>query len=171
MKIFRKRLIPEECVELKNDEIVYQDQDKIVTRWESLKPREDFSHGYSCYYLKEGYKVSKFLKENEELKCWYCDIIKSEWKAEESAWLFTDLLADVIINKTNSVRVVDLDELAEAFEKGLLKEQELTRALRCLNSLLQKIDAGEFENMTAWIDQTVRRGKCITSKVESVTAK
>lgn len=157
MRMFRKRLIPEECVELKEDEIVYQDGDKIVTRWKTLKPREDFSHGCSCYYLKEGYKISKFLKENGELKCWYCDIIKPEWMAEESAWLFTDLLADVIVKETGAVRVVDLEELAEAFEKEMLTRQELAGALRCLNGLLKKIDTGEFEDMTAWIDKTVRR--------------
>lgn len=156
MRMFRKRLIPDECVELKEDEIIYQDEEKIVTKWKTLRPREDFSHGYSCYYLKEGYKISKFLKGNGELKCWYCDIIKSEWKAEETAWLFTDLLADVIIKETGTVQVVDLDELAEAFEKELLTGGELAKALRCLNSLLQRIDSGEFEKMITWIDQTTK---------------
>lgn len=156
MRMFRKRLIPDECVELKEDEIIYQDEEKIVTKWKTLRPRKDFSHGYSCYYLKKGYKISKFLKENGELKCWYCDIIKSEWKAEETAWLFTDLLADVIIKETGAVQVVDLDELAEAFEKDLLTGGELAEALRCLNSLLQRIDSGEFEKMITWIDQTTK---------------
>jgi len=153
MRLFRKRLIPEECVELKEDQIIYQDNDRIVTRWKTLKPREDFSNGYSCYYLKEGYKISKFLRENGEWKCWYCDIIKAEWTKAKEEWLFTDLLADVIIEKNGMVKVVDLGELAEAFEKELLTKAELIDALRCLDQLLQRMENGKFKQMTDWIEQ------------------
>lgn len=155
MKMFRKRLIPEEWIELKGDKVIYQDENRIITQWKTLKPREDFSYGYSCYYLKEGYKVSKFIKENGELKCWYCDIITAEWKEQEVSWIFTDLLADVIIKKDGIVQVVDLDELADAFEAGMLTAEELIRALRSLNQLLFVIESGEFQNMTFWIEQTV----------------
>lgn len=153
IRMFRKRLIPQECVELKGDIIVYEDEDRIVTRWKTIKPRADFSHGYSCYYLQEGFKISKFLKENGDSKCWYCDIIKPEWKETEKSWVFMDLLADVIVDGTGRVKVVDLDELAEAFESGLLKGEDMTRALRCLNGLLEKLDSGEFHRMQNWIDQ------------------
>lgn len=155
MRMFRKRLIPKECVELKEDKILYQDEDRIVTQWRTLKPREDFSYGYSCYYLKEGYKVSKFLKKDGELKCWYCDIIKAEWNEEEISWIFTDLLADVIIKDTGAVQVVDLDEVAEAFENGILTKEELGWMLRCLNRLLSVIDMGGFEEITAWMEQVI----------------
>lgn len=153
--MFRKRMIPEECVELKDDMIIYQDEERLVTKWKTLKPRKDFSCGYSCYYLKDGYKVSKFLKQNGELKCWYCDIIKTEWKPEENVWIFTDLLADVILTEDKKLRVVDLDELAEAFERGLLTSKELAYALRCLDNLLKKIETGEFEEMKKWLEQRV----------------
>lgn len=159
MRMFRKRLIPEECVELKDDRILYQDEDKIVTQWKTLKPREDFSYGYSCYYLKEGYKVSKFLKNNGELKCWYCDIIKAEWRAEEESWIFIDLLADVIIKETGAVQVVDLDEVAEAFENGVLDADGLVWMLRCLSQLLAIIDAGEFGEITGWMERMIQRAE------------
>lgn len=155
MRMFRKRLIPEECVELKGDKIIYQDMDRIVTQWKTLKPREDFSYGYSCYYLKEGYKISKFIKENRELKCWYCDIIAAEWKKSEESWIFTDLLADIVIKETKAVQVLDLDELAEAFEKELLTNVELTKALYSLDRLLRAIENGEFEQKKAWIEQII----------------
>lgn len=35
-RLYRKRLIPEECVELKDDEILRLDENVIVTRWKCL---------------------------------------------------------------------------------------------------------------------------------------
>ena len=56
INIYRKRIIPDECILLKNDTILEATDEYIITKWETLKPRRDFHHGYSCYYLKEGYK-------------------------------------------------------------------------------------------------------------------
>ncbi len=161
MRMFRKRLIPEECVELKEDRVLYQDSDRIVTQWKTLKPREDFSYGYSCYYLKEGYKISKFIQENGTLKCWYCDIIAAEWKEFEKSWIFTDLLADVVIKEDGIIQILDLDELAKAFEEELLTKKELTRALYCLNRLLCTMENGEFEQQKAWIEELIGREPCM----------
>ena len=58
LKIYRKRIIPQEIVLLKDDVIVKADDDIIVTKWNTLKPKTGFSHGCSCYYLKKGVKVS-----------------------------------------------------------------------------------------------------------------
>ena len=71
--LYRKRIIPDECIALKDDVILYIDDEIIVTKWNVLNPRTDFTHGYSCYFLSKNIKVSKFLKENgikslEELK-------------------------------------------------------------------------------------------------------
>ena len=74
--LYRKRLIPEECVLLKDDRLLYRDEEIIVTAWNTLKPRKDLHHGLSCYYLQEGIKVSRFYDENGSLLYWYCDIRK-----------------------------------------------------------------------------------------------
>ena len=57
--LYRKRLIPEECVLLKDDRLLYRDEEIIVTAWNTLKPRKDLHHGLSCYYLGVGIKVSR----------------------------------------------------------------------------------------------------------------
>ena len=57
LQIYRKRLIPEECILLKDDIIVEQNEDYILTKWKTLNPKTTFSHGCSCYYLKEGSAV------------------------------------------------------------------------------------------------------------------
>ena len=67
IQLFRKRLIPEEIVELKDDKIIKRNQNIIITKWKTLKPRTDFSHGISCYFLDKGIKVSKFIKADESL--------------------------------------------------------------------------------------------------------
>ena len=36
--LYRKRLIPEECVLLKDDTVLYRDNQIIVTGWNSLNP-------------------------------------------------------------------------------------------------------------------------------------
>lgn len=147
IKLYRKRYIPDETVLLKDDIILYCDNEKIVTKWNVLKSRKDFSNGISCYFIKEGYKVSSFLKDDGSLLYYYCDIIKAEYKSEERTYIFTDLLADVIVYPDKSVKVVDLDELAEAFEKKLITQKELGMALRQLDSLLKIIYAGGIKQL------------------------
>ena len=66
-KLYRKRLIPEECVALKDDEILRWDDEVILTKWNALKPKKDLHHGFSCYFLREGYKVSKFYTADNTL--------------------------------------------------------------------------------------------------------
>ena len=59
--LYRKCMIPEECVLLKDDEILEITDDIIITRWNTLKPKRELHHGFSCYFLKHGFKVSKFF--------------------------------------------------------------------------------------------------------------
>lgn len=138
-KIYRKRFIPNEVVFLKDDEIQYYDEDVIVTKWNVLKPRKDFSKGYSCYYIKKGYKVSKFLDDDENLVYYYCDIIETKYNAAENSYLFIDLLADVIIYESGFVKVVDIGEIADALENNLIDIELAKRALKQLDELLDII--------------------------------
>ncbi|MBO5278308.1 MAG: DUF402 domain-containing protein [Lachnospiraceae bacterium] len=157
IRLYRKRLIPAECIELKDDEILRLDDNIIVTRWKSLKKRDDFAAGLSCYFLKKGIKVSKVLKEDGSLYHWYCDIIKTDYNAEEQSYVFTDLLADVVIKPDGKVRVVDLDELAMADEQGLITREELRMSLMQLNDLLGLIYSDEFDALKTAIEECETR--------------
>ena len=42
--LFRKRLIPSECVNLKDDTIIHIDEDTIITSWKTFRPKAEFSH-------------------------------------------------------------------------------------------------------------------------------
>ena len=61
--LYRKRIIPDECVCLKDDEVLCCDKEMIVTRWNTLHPKKTLHHGYSCYFLERGYKISKFYTQ------------------------------------------------------------------------------------------------------------
>lgn len=153
LKLFRKRIIPDECIFLKDDVILFSDENMIVTKWNVIKPKKDLHHGYSCYFLKEGFKVSKFYKEDNSLLYWYCDIVDYDYKKEENTLTATDLLADVAILPDGSVRVVDLDELAEVLNNGALPVPMVGLALERLNHLLVLIYSGKFDRLKIHIEE------------------
>ena len=152
--LYRKRIIPEECILLKDDKVLYQDEHIIVTGWNILKPRKDLlHHGYSCYFLKEGYKVSKFYKEDGSLLYWYCDIVEHEYNQESDTYIFTDLLVDVIVYPDGFVKVVDVDELVTALNGKLISEDTLKKSLLNLSSLLEIIYSGDFDKLKTIIEK------------------
>ncbi|MBD5493123.1 MAG: DUF402 domain-containing protein [Lachnospiraceae bacterium] len=153
--LYRKRIIPEECILLKDDRILYQDEQTIVTGWNSLKPKKDLHHGYSCYFLNKGCKVSKFYREDNTLMYWYCDIVEYEYQPEANTYIVTDLLADVIIYPDGFVKVVDLDELADALTGKFISEETLKKALLSLNSLLEIIYSGNFDDLQTPIEKVI----------------
>lgn len=147
LKLYRKRLIPSECILLKDDIIISQTEDLVVTSWKTLNPKIAFSHGCSCYFLKEGFKISKFYRQDGSLLYWYCDIVEYAHDEQAHTLTITDLLADVIVYPDGRTEVVDLDELAQAFESGLLTGEQLTAALRRLNHLLTYIYKDKFDQL------------------------
>jgi len=151
MKIYRRRYLPEELLWLKDDEILLADNDHIITRWRSLKPRPDFSHGCSCYFLHKNYKISKFFDSAGKLLYYYCDIVKPEITADGD-YIFCDLLVDVKVFPGGFVKVLDLDELAEAYEKGLISDGDMVCAIKTLDELLNAIYEGKFDCIVKILD-------------------
>lgn len=150
--LFRKRIIPEECIPLQNDEILYIDEHKIITKWNTLHPKNDLDHGYSCYFLQEGYKVSKFIQADGTLLYWYCDIIDYNYDSVKNEYVFIDLLADVIVYPDGFVKVVDLDEFEQALGKKRITVEDVKKALRSLDSLLKLIYSGNFQSLQKEIE-------------------
>ncbi|MCI8628184.1 MAG: DUF402 domain-containing protein [Firmicutes bacterium] len=146
--LYRKRFIPMETILLKDDNIVFQNEDVIVTKWNALKPREDFSKGISCYFLKEGYKISRFINKNDNIVYHYCDIIETEYIVQNNTYIFIDLLADVLIYENGFIKVVDIAEIAEALEKNILSLDLAKKALYRLDALLTIIYNGTWKQKT-----------------------
>lgn len=151
--LYRKRLIPNECIRLKDDVLLHQSEDRIITRWQTLHPRKDMDHGFSLYLPKEGIKVSKFCREDNSLFCWYCDIVDYEFDEEARTCTTTDLLVDVVIMPDGFVKVLDLDELADAVRTGLIDTDTLQRALLRSDALLNSIYRNEFAAYKQMIEE------------------
>ncbi|MDE7446976.1 MAG: DUF402 domain-containing protein [Lachnospiraceae bacterium] len=149
--LYRRRIIPEECVLLKDDIILSCDEDHIVTSWHALHPKKDLHHGNSCYFLKEGFKVSKFCRENGDLLYWYCDIVDFDFHPSDNSLIVTDLLADVIVYPDGFVKVVDLDELVTALDTRSIGLDTLKSSLLRLDRLLTIIYSGNFDSLKKFI--------------------
>ena len=147
LSLYRKRLIPDECILLKDDIILKADDDYILTRWNTLKPKKILHHGDSCYYLNKGVKVSRFYTEDNYLICWYCDIVSYEWKDEKSALLSTDLLLDVLVYPDGSYKLVDMDELAQAHARKLISDALLQTSLMTASRLLNELYEKKFQKI------------------------
>lgn len=137
--IYRKRVIPNECIKLDSDIIIYQTDDMVFTKWHAFHEKPYLSYGYSCYFLNEGYKLSKFIRSDGTFSVWYFDIVSYSKGPEEDSLLVQDLLADVVVNADGTVRVVDLDELAQALEEGLITSIQMCTCLKQLHVLLDKL--------------------------------
>lgn len=150
--LYRKRIMPDECVLLKDDTVISCSEDILLTKWNAIHPKKDLHHGYSCYFLKEGIKLSKFYRKDGSLMYWYFDVVEYYYNKENNSLTSLDLLADVIVYPDGFVKVLDLDELAEALEKGTLSEELLKKCLFRLNRLLENIYSGHFPMLKKYID-------------------
>ena len=157
VKLYRRRHIPQEFFILNKDRVLYLDDQYLITRWETLHSRQDFSSGISIHDFKNNWKITRMARPDGSLFQWYCDIVKFEINRETSTYTIEDLLADVIIDADGTVNVVDLDEAADAFEQGLISAEDLTLSLRSTNHLLQlirgRIPGHSFEDYRRMIEQ------------------
>ena len=63
-----------------------------------------------------------------------------------------NLLADVLIYPDGFVKVVDLDELADAEEAGIITKEQLLKSLRTLDKLLGMIYSGDFKRIRDYVE-------------------
>ena len=144
-RLFRRRFIPDENIELKDDMILALEPNLIITSWNVLKPRRDISRGVSAYFIDKGIKVSKVFDNAGQMVYWYCDIIETHYDEKENTYTFNDLLIDVVVYPDGQVEVLDMDEFADAMEQGILSVGTIAHAMRATDDLLHTIYAGEFE--------------------------
>ncbi|MCR5283019.1 MAG: YgaC family protein [Lachnospiraceae bacterium] len=210
--LYRRRLIPKECILLGDDTMISFADDCLITTWSALRPKKNLHHGISAFFFDDGIKVSKFYREDNSLVYWYIDIIRADLcfteggkkpeisdapydisfdnypvpdqlgasekeailhpietamrlyetkqqskKEEDSAFspslIVTDLLADILIYPDGFVKVVDLDEISEALEKGLLTQDCVAATLRIVDQTLRQIYDGSFAEKQGYLER------------------
>lgn len=144
LMLYRKRYFPEEIIYLKDDIILYAEKNLIISKWKTLKPRNDIAGGISAYVIDKNIKISRIFDANQNFVHWYCDIITTTCQ-QESTYIFTDLLIDIIIDPDGIVHVVDMDELGDYIKNGTIDPNTACLALHAANDLLLSITNGEFK--------------------------
>lgn len=148
MKMFRKRFIPNETIDISNDEVIHKSDNLIITKWLPIHPRNDIGSGTSYVYFKDGFKISKFYDKDGNFLYYYCDIIDYAYNKEEDTYTFIDLLVDIKYYGNGKIEFLDFDELQQAYNEGLIDSKRLLKAINTVNKLAQKIFDGSFEELT-----------------------
>ncbi|NLX64080.1 MAG: DUF402 domain-containing protein [Clostridiaceae bacterium] len=143
-KIYRIRYIPPETIDLSSDKILYRDEKHLITKWLPIKPREDITSGISCVFLDKGWKISAFFGQDDKILYWYCDIVNVQFDEDADTYYLYDLLTDIKVMPDGRVEIIDLDELAAAFEENLITNRQLIMSLRQSSSLLNLIYTCSF---------------------------
>jgi predicted RNA-binding protein associated with RNAse of E/G family len=151
--LYRKRFIPNEMIHLKDDQIIVQKENLIITKWNTLKTREDISHGTSAYFMDNGYKISKIYDKSNQIVYWYCDIIETQFDKETASYIFIDLLIDVLIYEDGTVKVVDLGEVGDMLDSDVIDKKLASKALHIAENLLNKIYSGHFSEFQQIINE------------------
>ena len=145
INLYRRRFIPDEKI-LLNDDIIRVDNDVIITKWKTLRTKKRFSSGRSCVFINEGFKISKLYDKNDRFLFFYCDIVNVI--VDKKDYIVEDLLADVVIENDGKVKVLDLNEIADAIDFNLISIEKVKDSLRKTNRLLSIIYSGNFNKFT-----------------------
>ena len=146
INLYRCRYIPDEKI-LLDDKIIFINDDLIITEWVPIRPKKNFAHGHSCVFINKGFKISKLYDSDRKFLFTYCDIVKVIIDKNKNNFFVYDLLVDVVIENDGTIKVLDLDELAEAFEKNLIDKKTAIYALNRTNALLSEIYSNSFDRL------------------------
>lgn len=144
MKMFRKRYVPEEIVDISSDYILERNENIIVTKWKPINPREDIGGGISYIFLKRGYKISKIFDAKGKFIYWYCDIIETEYNEAKDEYVFTDLLVDLKVYADGKYEVLDFSELTDIYKENKITKEQLLSAIKGINTLIEMVQNNSF---------------------------
>jgi hypothetical protein len=142
--ILRKRFIPPETIDISNDELVYRDENVLITRWTAIRPRPDISAGVSYTFINDGYKISRFYDGDRNFAFWYCDIVEVIYEEDTDTYTIVDLLLDVKVMGDGSYKILDIEELADTLNRSCITNEQAAKALKCLDNLIKMINTGDF---------------------------
>ncbi|SHF08488.1 Protein of unknown function [Seinonella peptonophila] len=88
------------------------------------------------YFVRKGYTISKVFRRSGEFLYYYCDVMEMK-QVGRLRYVMVDLLFDLIVRPDHSYQLIDIDEFADALEKGVLKRRQQIHALRTLDHMIQ----------------------------------
>lgn len=87
------------------------------------------------YFVKKGYTISKVFQKSGEFLYYYCDVMEMR-QVGRLRYVMVDLLLDMIVYPDGRYHLIDVDEFAEAIEKGQLKRRQQVHSLRTLDKMI-----------------------------------
>lgn len=88
------------------------------------------------YFVKKGFTISKVFQRTGEFLYYYCDVMEMR-QTGRLKYVMVDLLFDLIIYPNGRYHLIDIDEFADAVEKGVLRKRQQVHALRTLDRMIR----------------------------------
>lgn len=103
--------------------------------------------GYSWlqhFPLGEHFAITTMFDERAKIIQWYIDICLRQGVTENNIPWFDDLFLDVVFTPNGDVRLLDADELDDAFNAGEISRSEYDLALGESERIMAQIKQGTF---------------------------
>ena len=103
--------------------------------------------GFPIIYFeipRKWFTIVKVWNTQGEHTGYYCDIVTPFRMLDDNAIEQTDLFLDLWVSPDLRFKVLDQDELEEAFEKGWITEQLYEKSKKELEKLVQSVRKKEF---------------------------
>ena len=88
------------------------------------------------YFVDRGYTISKVFNKRGKWLYYYCDIMEMK-QVGQMRYVMVDLILDLIVHANGSYEVLDIDEFADAIEKGELGRTKQVYTLRRLHEMIR----------------------------------
>ena len=126
----------------------YQVDEGLIVEKFGLPAHGPFRADTRFYHLIErGISVMEnlyFRPPNDRWR-WYLHLADIYFDSSRACWIMKDLFCDILVDHDKSHhRVLDLDELGDALEMGLVTPADMIRVLRNTDAALEDIAAGKF---------------------------
>lgn len=100
-------------------------------------PNPDGKRIFLTYYLVDrGYTISKVFNKQGEWLYYYCDIMEMK-HVGQMRYVMVDFILDLIVHANGSYEVLDIDEFADAIEKGEIVRTKQVYTLRRLHEMIR----------------------------------
>jgi predicted RNA-binding protein associated with RNAse of E/G family len=136
------------------DELVYRSEKIIVGRSKitsahsvTFDDRVVLKRGFPIVYFElmdRWFSIVKVRDLEGKHTGYYCDIATPPRELKDGALEFTDLFLDLWVSPDLRYKVLDEEELEDAFHRGWITNQLYDRAKRELRKLIRTVEHGNF---------------------------
>jgi predicted RNA-binding protein associated with RNAse of E/G family len=145
--------LPDQVLEL-HDDLVYRSERVIVGRAQIASAHSVIfddevvlASGFEIVYfdyIGKWFSVGKIRNMQEKHTGYYCDIVTPPRLLKDGGIELTDLFLDLWVSPDLRFKVLDEDELENAYSKGWITKQLYEKAEKELKKLINAVKQGKF---------------------------